>query len=182
MNISYEPAIPSSYIRSTTMKRCGQARMDLDTPYPCSKVPAITPPDTPSSTQAPCTSSPFRPVSAAKRRRLFSSQLAEMLQPVSSSTTPRPSIAATSSPASRMRTSFTFSQLQTLEETYSAHDQINRSDANKIAREFGLPVECIASWFSNRRDLQRKRDQRRLVLLREKQKSVNCSVLGIKLE
>ena len=64
----------------------------------------------------------------------------------------------------RMRTSFTYSQLQTLEETFSEQSRISRLHAEQIAGKFELPVECITSWFSNRRDLQRKRDERRLKL------------------
>ena len=67
-------------------------------------------------------------------------------------------------PIIRMRTSFTYSQLQTLEETFSEQSRISRLHAEQIAGKFDLPVECITTWFSNRRDLQRKRDERRLKL------------------
>ena len=67
-------------------------------------------------------------------------------------------------PIIRMRTSFTYSQLQTLEETFSEQSRISRLHGHQIANQFELPFECITSWFSNRRDLQRKRDQRKLIL------------------
>ena len=43
----------------------------------------------------------------------------------------------------RMRTSFTYSQLQTLEETFSEQSRISRLHAEQIAGKFELPVECI---------------------------------------
>ena len=60
----------------------------------------------------------------------------------------------------RMRTSFTYSQLETLEETYKSYPQISRLDAAEIARRFGIPVDGVTTWFSNRRAKQRKDKQR----------------------
>ena len=100
--------------------------------------------------------------SPSKRRRLLCCLVSETRHAVQSLITQSHEVLAT--PVIRMRTSFTYSQLQTLEETFSEQSRISRLHAEQIAGKFELPVECITSWFSNRRDLQRKRDERRLKL------------------
>ena len=98
--------------------------------------------------------------SPSKRRRLLCCLVSETRHAVQSLITQSPEVLAT--PNIRMRTSFTYSQLQTLEEIFSEQSRISRLYAEQIAEKFKLPVECITSWFSNRRDLQRKRDQRKV--------------------
>ena len=103
---------------------------------------------------------------AAKRKRLPSCSVIQTFHSVHSPNIQSPAIQHNSSPVVRMRTSFTYSQLQTLEETFSAQNQISQLHAHQVAGQFELPVQSITSWFSNRRYLKKKRDQRRQALLK----------------
>ena len=64
-------------------------------------------------------------------------------------------------PIIRMRTSFSYSQLETLERAFKEHSYISQSYAECLAGQFQLPVECVTSWYSNKRDLERRREERR---------------------
>ena len=109
---------------------------------------------------------PNFPLESAKRIRLLTCSVTETFHSVHSPNIQSPAIQPDSTPVIRMRTSFTYSQLQTLEETFSTQNQISRLHGHQIAGQFELPVECITSWFSNRRHLKKKRDQRRLALIK----------------
>ena len=61
-----------------------------------------------------------------------------------------------------MRTSFTYSQLETLETAFSEHNHVCAVRAECLAGRFLLPAECVVSWFSNRREQKRKAMKRKL--------------------
>ena len=137
---------------------------------------------------------------ADKRRRLLSCMVEETFHSIHSpdiqspgipSPLPdSPTIPATSAtkkirpsshsspPIIRMRTSFTYSQIEILEETFSAQPQISKLHAAQLAAQFDLPTECITSWFSNRRHLERKRDRRRRASQQQRIKSSSRTFFG----
>ena len=176
------PSTPASHL-PPTQKRKRPAPLNLDTLLPHSKRPSTSPPHKvsqqntqhyrlPPSSPTKADSTPTLPASR-RLRRLPSCSITETFHSVHSPNIQSPALPPDSAPVIRMRTSFTYSQLEILEDTFSKQNQISHLHSCQIAGEFELPVECITSWFSNRRHLQRKREQRRLnfLNLRAKQKS-----------
>ena len=64
-------------------------------------------------------------------------------------------------PRIRLRSSFSFSQIEVLESTFALKPYMTTEESERLANLFKLPIECIVGWFSNRRDLKRKREERR---------------------
>ena len=137
----------------------------LDLELTRSKRIFLSPPDKVTNHIIKDSYSPTKSTSPSKLRGLQQVSITETFHSVHSPNIHSPAIQTDSTkPIIIMRTSFTYSQLQTLEETFSEQSRISRLHGHQIANQFELPVECITSWFSNRRDLQRKRDQRKLIL------------------
>ena len=172
------PEVNSTQQPSDQMKkRTRPPPLDLNILFPRCKRPSTSPPkrttqhkthsESPYSPNKPFSpAEPTLPLDAAGRRRLLSCSVIETFHSVHSPNIQSPAIQHNSSPVIRMRTSFTYSQLQTLEETFSAQNQISQLHAHQVAGQFELPVQSITSWFSNRRYLKKKRDQRRQALLK----------------
>ena len=164
--------VPVSHVSSLSLKR----ERSHDVILPQSKKPSLSPPDSHGESNTPSCSSPIKhTVSPTKPscRQLSSYSVAEIDHHIPTATEKdAPSnFSAPTFPIIRMRTSFTYSQLQILEDIFSQQNQISEDHALRIAGQFQLPVDCIGSWFSNRRHLQRKRDQRKLRMMNLKSKS-----------
>ena len=181
--LTADPSTPTSHL-PTSQKRKRPPPLDLRTLLPRSKRPSLSPPDkiiehkrqAPYSPAKPCSpAEPSLPLEAAKRRRLPSCSVTETFHSVHSPNIQSPALQPDSPPIIRMRTSFTYTQLQTLEETFTAQNQISRLHSHQIAEQFRLPVECITSWFKNRRHLQKKRDQRKMTLLKLGAKQISSN-------
>ena len=155
--LSFERMCATTCDRSTIVNRVGPIKLNLKALLPHSKRRSTSPV---SRSEIRSSYSPERPSSSvkfeAKRRRELYCSVSEATHSKLS-----PNIPADSMQGTRMRTSFTYSQLQILEETFAANTQINPCYAQRLAENFQLPVECITSWFWNRRNLQRRRGQRR---------------------
>ena len=62
-----------------------------------------------------------------------------------------------------MRTSFSFSQLETLEAAFEQDPHLDVMRAESLAVLLDMPVESIVSWFAARVELQKKRECRRMM-------------------
>ena len=168
---------PISQVSSLSLKRERSHEVIL----PQSKKPYISPPDSHEESNIPsCRSLIKHTLSPSKPscRQLSSCSVAETDHPIPTTTEKdvHRNFSAPEFPIIRMRTSFSYSQLQILEDVFSQQNQISEDHALRIAEQFQLPVDCIGSWFSNRRHLQRKRDQRKLRMMNSKSNSQFCAV------
>ena len=173
--------IPASISRSQVSSLSLKRERSHEVILPLSKKPYISPPDSHEGSNIPSCRSPIKhTVSPSKPscRQLSSSSVAETDHPIPTTTEKDAlrNFSAPEFPIIRMRTSFSYSQLQILEDVFSQQDQISEDHALRIAEQFQLPVDCIGSWFSNRRHLQRKRDQRKLRMMNSKSNSQFCAV------
>ncbi|KAL5263239.1 hypothetical protein ACHWQZ_G008579 [Mnemiopsis leidyi] len=91
---------------------------------------------------------PLHPPSSGKIRRSTSSS--------SSSTSEKPYTRPRSSPITNSRTSFTSTQLESLEDRFRQSQSIDRDERLNLSLKIGVSETAIRTWFQNRRARQRR--------------------------
>ena len=71
-------------------------------------------------------------------------------------------------PVIRLRTSFSFSQLETLESAFTKSLDRGEMRTGPLAATLDVPVESVVSWFASRLELQEKRQQRMRIQLNKR--------------